>query len=525
MKNGACLAGILAAAGALGLTACGSGGGSSTPIVVSINTDVSNIETFQTVQFSATVTGTSNTAVTWELSCNTTPASVCGSMSASGMYVAPNTVPTLATASSTDPAQLIVTAISQADSNASATTSVFTIASLNMQPYPAPVPLGSSGGNANAICLTPAPGFCFGGTLGSLLTSNATPPAMVILSNNHVLGLSDGATVGQEVTQPGVIETGCSLTGTINVATVTNIISLQSQPVPAFPVDVTTAQITTGQVDLTGTILELGAVSNGVPQPAPPAAGTGMVATVNQLLAKSGRTTGLTCANVESLDASAEVGYETGCATTTSFNVTYTDEIVVANMSNEQSFIGDGDSGSLAVDEATAQPVALMFAGSDTSAIGNPVVDVLNALHTSTGHTYSFVGGAQHTVPGCSLSGLSSVKVTPQSAAALPAGTAQRGQAAAVSYSTQIMNTPGVSAYGGGGSLDAPNEPAVLMFVAPGASHSSIPLTIDGVRTRLIESNSASARGALSTQQSSHHNRSRRNRLQVPTPRSRKPNP
>jgi len=325
---------------------------------------------------------------------------------------------------------------------------------------------------------------------------------MVILSNNHVLGLSDGATVGQEVTQPGVIETGCSLTGTINVATVANIISLQSQPVPAFPVDVTTAQITTGQVDLTGTILELGAVNNGVPQPAPPAAGTGMVATANQLLAKSGRTTGLTCANVESLDASAEVGYETGCATTTSFNVTYTDEIVVANMSNEQSFIGDGDSGSLAVDEATAQPVALMFAGSDTSAIGNPVVDVLNALHTSTGHTYSFVGGAQHTVPGCSLPGLSSVKVTPQSAAALPAGTAQRGQAAALSYSTQIMNTPGVSAYGGGGSLDAPNEPAVLMFVAPGASHASIPLTIDGVRTRLIESNSASARGALSTQQS-----------------------
>jgi hypothetical protein len=501
MKKRACLAGILAVAGALGLTACGSGGGSSTPIVVSINTDVSNIETFQTVQFSATVTGASNTAVTWQLSCNATPASVCGTMSASGMYVAPNTVPTLATMSSTDPAQLIVTAISQADSNATASTGVFTIDSLNMQPYTAPVPLGSSGSNANAICPTPAPGFCFGGTLGSLLTSNATPPALVILSNNHVLGLSDGGVVGQEVTQPGVIETGCSLTGTINVATVTNILNLQTQPIPAFPVDVTTAQITSGQVDPTGSILELGAVSNGIPQPAPPAAGT-MAATVNQLLAKSGRTTGLTCAAVESVSVSAQVSYEQGCATTNPFNVTYTDEIVVANMSNEQSFIGDGDSGSLAVDEATAQPVALMFAGSNTSAIGNPVADVLNALHTSTGHTYSFVGGAQHTVAGCSLPGLSSVKVTPQSAAALPGGTAQRGQAAAASYSTQIMNTPGVSAYGGGGSLDAPNEPAVLIFVAPGASHAGIPRTIDGVRTRLIESNSASAHGALSVQQS-----------------------
>src|SRR5580700_6725753 len=84
MNKRACLASLLAVAGAFWLAACGSGGGSSTPITVSINTDVSNIETFQTVQFSATVTGTSNTAVTWELSCNTTPASVCGSMSASG---------------------------------------------------------------------------------------------------------------------------------------------------------------------------------------------------------------------------------------------------------------------------------------------------------------------------------------------------------------------------------------------------------------------------------------------------------
>jgi hypothetical protein len=505
MSKRARLAGILAVAGTLGLTVCGGGGGGSTPpaVNVTITTDVTNIKTFQSVQFSATVTGTSNTAVSWQLSCNALPVSVCGTMSATGQYLAPNTVPTVTSAASTDPASLTVTAISQANSNASATTSVFTIDSLNMQPYAAPVPLGSSGGNANAICLTPAPGFCFGGTLGSLLTSNATPPALVILSNNHVLGLSDGATVGQEVTQPGVIETGCSLTGTINVATVTNIISLQTQPVPAFPVDVTTAEITTGKVDLTGSILELGALNTAnVPQPAPPAAGSGIATAVGKLLAKSGRTTGLTCANVDATDVSMlVVQYESGCSTTP-FNVIYNDEITVANMSNGQSFIGDGDSGSLAVDEATAQPVALMFAGSDIDAVGNPVADVLNALHANTGHTYTFVGGAQHTVPGCALPGLSSAKVTPPSAAVVPAATAQRGQAAAASYSTQIMNTPGVSAYGGGGSLDAPNEPAVLMFVAPGASHPAIPLTIDGVRTRLIESYSGSAGGALSAQQS-----------------------
>jgi hypothetical protein len=464
-----------------------------------------NIETFQTVQFAATVTGTTNTAVTWQLSCNTTPASVCGTLSASGLYVAPNTVPTLATADSTDPAQLIVTATSQADSSASATTGTFTIDSLNMQPLMAPVKLGSSGSNVDAICLTPAPGFCFGGTLGSLVTGGGKT---YVLSNNHVLGLSDGGANGQGVTQPGVIETNCSTTGTITVANVSNIINLQTQPIPAFPVDVTTAQIINGQVDPNDNILELGTLSmvNGVqvPQPAPPVAGSGMAATVGQLLAKSGRTTGLTCATVEAIDASMiEVGYSIGCATTTSFNVTYNDEVVVGNMTNGQNFIGDGDSGSLAVDAATAQPVALMFAGSDTDAVGNPVGDVLNALKSTTGGaTFTFVGGATHTVPGCSLPGLSSVTVTPQSAAAtLPNSASQRAQTVASSNSTQIMSTPGVSAYGGGGSLDAPQEPAVMIVVAPGASHAGIPATIDGVRTRLIESNSPTAHGPLTPQQ------------------------
>jgi hypothetical protein len=499
------LASMLVLLGAAMLTSCGSGGGSSTPITVTITTDVSNIQTFQTVQFAANVTGTSNTGVTWAMSCNATAiTSVCGSMSASGAYIAPNTVPTIASAESTDPATVTVTATSQANSNVF-NAAAFTIDSLNMQPLTAPVQLGSSGSNVGAICLTPAPGFCFGGTLGSLV-SGGTPAKLYVLSNNHVLGLSDGATVGQAVTQPGVIETNCATAGTITVANVTDIINLQTQPVPLFPVDVTTAQIISGEVDPNDNILELGALNNAnppVPQPAPPAAGSGMAASVGQLLAKSGRTTGLTCSAIEAVDLTAvTVGYSEGCATSQSFTVTYKDEIEVANMSNNQTFIGDGDSGSLAVDQATAQPVALMFAGNESSAIGNPVADVLNALKASSGGTtFSFVGGGQHAVPGCNLPGLSAVKVTPQ-AATLSASAAQRGQAAAANNGAQILNMTRVSAFGQGGSLDAPQEPAVLIFVSPGASHAGIPAEIEGVRTRLIESNPASARGALSQQQS-----------------------
>ena len=500
MINRACLIVVLVVVGALAMTSCGGGGGGSN-VNVTITTDVSNIKTFDTVQFAASVTGTSNTAVTWQLACSAV-GSVCGSLSATGLYVAPNTVPTVATAQSTDAAVLTVTAISQANAAAGAIVQ-FTIDSLNQQPLTAPVQLGSSGSNVAATCGTGANEFCFGGTLGSLLTNGTNS---FVLSNNHVLGLSDGGAAGQDVTQPGEIETNCATAGTITVANVSDIINLQNAPAPK--VDVTTAQIITGEVLATGDILELGplATVNGVqvPQPAPPAAGSGLAATVGELLAKSGRTTGLTCATVEALNTTVEVAYEQGCATTTSFQITYTDEIMINNMPNGQSFIGDGDSGSLAVDEATAKPVGLLFAAGEASAVANPVADVLSALSAANaGKTFTFVGGAPHAVAGCSLPGIAaSAKVTPQSAATLPAGAAQRGQTAAANNGAQIMNMKGVSAYGQSASLDAPLEPAVLIFVSPGASHSGIPAEIDGVRTRIIGADTASVRGAVSQQQS-----------------------
>src|SRR5580700_8575528 len=422
---------------------CG-GGGSSTPVTVTVSANATSVQTFQIVQFSATVTGTSNTAVTWGLTCTATATttSVCGSISATGLYTAPNTVPTVATMQSTEPAKVTVTAVSQAKSSASASVQ-FNVNSLNQQSLTPPVQLGSSGSNANSLCASN--NTCSGGTLGSLITGGGK---FYVLSNNHVLGLSDGATVGQEVTQPGIIETNCSTAGTINVGTVADIISLESQPIPATPVDVTTALVTTGQVDVGDNILELGAVSNGVPQPAPPVAGSGMAVTVGQLLAKSGRTTGLTCAKVDMIAVSGvTVSYTKGC-TTTNFTVTYNDEVEVGNMTNGQNFIGDGDSGSLAVDAATAQPVALLFAGNESSAIGNPVADVLAALKaTTTGTpTFSFVGTATpHAVAGCSLAGLSSVTVTQKSATKLSADATQSVNAVTTRNAAQIMNTEGVS--------------------------------------------------------------------------------
>ena len=301
MMKRACLLSLLSIAAAVTMSSCGGGGGSA-PITVNITTDVSNIETFQTVQFAAAVTGTSNTAVTWQLACNTLPVSVCGTMSASGMYVAPNTVPTLATVNSTDPATLTVTATSQANMNIASIVQ-FTIDSLNMQPL-------YRARTARLVRLEcgrdlphSGPGFCFGGTLGSLLTSGRKN---FIFSNNHVLGLSDGGAVGQE--RDATWRYRDELLDGRNDHRRERIEHHKSPEPTDSGISRRRhhrADHPSGQVDTNESILELGALStvNGVqvPQPAPPASGSGMAATVGQLLAKSGRTTGLTCAKVEAM--------------------------------------------------------------------------------------------------------------------------------------------------------------------------------------------------------------------------------
>jgi hypothetical protein len=73
-------------------------------------------------QFLATVTGTTNTAVNWSVSGAGCSGTSCGSITTKGLYTAPDTVPS--------PADIKVTAVSQADNTASASATV-TIAPSN----------------------------------------------------------------------------------------------------------------------------------------------------------------------------------------------------------------------------------------------------------------------------------------------------------------------------------------------------------------------------------------------------------
>jgi hypothetical protein len=223
-----------------------------------------------------------------------------------------------------------------------------------------PIQMGTSGGWRFDL----ANGYCCGGTLGSLVSVNGV---QYILSNYHVLeadtsttGSAVVATTGQPVIHPGLIDVGCNQNNALNIGTLQVVKSL-----PDSNVDVGLASAG-ANVDASGAILEIGTISSATVAAAP-----------GQPVKKSGRTTGLSRSTVAALNATISVTYDNECAGAPSFTKTFTGQIVINNRGSK--FLAGGDSGSLMVEDVTTNPraVGLLYAGSSSSAIANPIGDVL----------------------------------------------------------------------------------------------------------------------------------------------------
>lgn len=239
-----------------------------------------------------------------------------------------------------------------------------------------PIQLGTSGGWRTDL----ANGYCCGGTLGALVQVGGV---QYILSNYHVLesdivpgGNGIVATTGSSVIQPGLIDVSCNANQAQNVASLVLLNAL-----PGNNVDCAVAQVNAGMVATNGSILEIGALS-------PQTVG----ASLNQAVKKSGRTTGLTRSKVSGLNATISVAYDNECAGGAAFTKTFTGQIVLANRNS--SFLKGGDSGSLLVEDISTKPrtVGLLYAGSSTTAIANPIQEVLNFIGTKLGGTATIVG-------------------------------------------------------------------------------------------------------------------------------------
>ena len=465
----------------------GSGGGAS-QVTVSVAPKQASVVVNQTETFQATVTGSTNTSVTWLVNGISGGNSTVGTISATGVLMAPAQVP--------NPASISVSAVAQADSTKSASASVQIIASNpNQQAQSIPIKLGTSGGNATDSTTQGNLIYCCGGTLGSLLQRNGN---LYILSNNHVLARSDQASIGDSITQPGIIDANCSTAGTTTVGNLTQFVNLENS---GANVDAAIAQIVPGTVDTSGNILLLGATATGnTPDAGTPHAGNGVIAAVGEAVAKSGRTTGLTCSSIDAIGITTSVGYQRGCNSTSSFSVTFTGQISVA-FPTGSTFSGDGDSGSLIVDQNTADPVALLYAGSDTDTVGNPVADVLSALADGQGNRPSFVGSAStHKVIGCSLTAASATAEQAEAAPSISADSIARAQRARDLHAPELLANPYIQAISVGASLDHPGEAAILLFVNSAQIPESLPVELEGVVTRIISAGDPGPHGVVEEQ-------------------------
>jgi hypothetical protein len=225
---------------------------------------------------------------------------------------------------------------------------------------------GVSGGNVNDI----SKAFCCSGTLGSLVAVGNTK---YILSNNHVLARQDQASLGEDTSQPGLIDNGCQVPRIVADFT--------AAPHLGTNVDCAVAALRSGTMNTTGFIEGLNG-TGGIPSSSIATPSVGMA------VQKSGRTTGHTMGTIGSTNTSVKVQYQIQCGKGKKYTISYTNQVLI----NGSTFSAGGDSGSLILTNTScAHPVALLFAGSSSTTIGNPISDVLSAL-AGVGYSVSFVG-------------------------------------------------------------------------------------------------------------------------------------
>ena len=150
-------------------------------VAITISPTSASVPTAGHQQFTATVTGINNTAVTWSLSGAGCSGSACGTLSSSGLYTAPTTVPS--------PSTVSVTATSQADSSKSATAAVTIIpVKVSVSPATAKVVTGAqqqftatvSGTSNTAVTWSLSGAGCTGSACGTITTAGLyTAPSTV----------------------------------------------------------------------------------------------------------------------------------------------------------------------------------------------------------------------------------------------------------------------------------------------------------------------------------------------------------
>jgi hypothetical protein len=216
--------------------------------------------------------------------------------------------------------------------------------------------------------------------------------------------------------------------------------------------------------------------------------GKGEAAWLSQRVAKSGRSTGLTCGGISAVDLDVTVDYFLNCAETRHYLAkTFTHQLAISG----NQFSDAGDSGSLVVDAANAEPVGLFFAGGTdisgvSQGVANPVSEVLSELGAQMGGrtSYTFVGTTDHAVS-CLSYGNNTIAAAQNRT--LSGTETSRAQRALVQARMLASSTSGILGAAIGKSSDYPGEAAVILYTDENMAV-NVPATVNGVRTLAIPS-------------------------------------
>jgi hypothetical protein len=213
--------------------------------------------------------------------------------------------------------------------------------------FPRPVPIGVSTGHPDVTA----------GTIGARVTDGERTFA---LSNNHIFAANNGGREGDNLLQPGRVDGGRDPDDAFG--TLYDFEPLHfCQAGACQPNRIDAALALTTPEDLDTSTPEGG---YGSPRPWSDEAVLGMS------VQKYGRTTGHTVGEITGIHATLDVSYRNGTAR-------FEDQIVITG----QRFSAGGDSGSLIVTKGVLlgdrRPVGLLFAGSPTTTLANPIEDVL----------------------------------------------------------------------------------------------------------------------------------------------------
>jgi hypothetical protein len=212
-------------------------------------------------------------------------------------------------------------------------------------PYPRPALIGVSTGHPSITA----------GTIGCRVTKGGLVYA---LSNNHVYANENRASLGDNVLQPGPYDGGQNPRDAIGTLA-------DFQPI-VF------SRTASNTIDAAIALCSLATLGNSTSSYGKPSSDV-VPATLGLAVKKHGRTTGLTEGQVYAVNATVNVTYSSGTAR-------FINQIVIT----PGSFSAGGDSGSLIVtDDAANNPVGLLFAGSSSYTIANPIGLVLSRFNVT----------------------------------------------------------------------------------------------------------------------------------------------